>query len=230
MPTEKSKDPICRLLGVMKTLRSPAGCPWDARQTPKTLAPYILEEAAEVVDAIESGEPEAVMDEAGDLLLQVVFLAQIYSEKNQFDFADIAAAIAEKLIRRHPHVFAEASSNLTETELNQQWERIKQGEKSADRVADHSLGEIPVNLPALQRARKLLDRAEKAGLLEEVEKNAFASEADDREAELLGRELFALVCRARRSGLDAEQILRRHLRKILAETRDLPTNHRPKAR
>lgn len=230
MSAINTKDALDRLLEVMKTLRSPEGCPWDAQQTPTTLAPYILEEAAEVVDAIESGNPEAVMDEAGDLLLQVVFLAQIYSERREFDFADIAAAIAEKLIRRHPHVFAEAAPNLTATELNRQWERIKQEERSADPVEAHSLGEIPVNLPALQRARKLLDRAEKAGLLEKVEKHGGAPATTSVEADLLGQELFALVCRARRSGLDAEQVLRQYLQKLLDETRDLPTIHRPKAR
>lgn len=230
MSARNAKDALNQLLEVMKTLRSPEGCPWDAQQTPTTLAPYILEEAAEVVDAIESGNPKAVMDEAGDLLLQVVFLAQIYSERKEFDFADIAAAIAEKLIRRHPHVFAEAASNLTTKELNQQWERIKQEERSADPVEAHCFGEIPVNLPALQKARKLLDRAEKAGLLEEVEKHAGAPKNANIEADPLGQELFALVCRARRSGLDAEQILRQYLQKLLDETRDLPAIHRPKAR
>ena len=230
MSARNAKDSLDQLLEVMKTLRSPAGCPWDAQQTPTTLAPYILEEAAEVVDAIESGNPEAVLDEAGDLLLQVVFLAQIYSERGKFDFADIAAAIAEKLIRRHPHVFAEVDPNLTETELDQQWERIKQAERSAGPMESHCFGEIPVNLPALQRARKLLDRAEKAGLLEEVEKYGEDPETTNVETDLLGQELFALVCRARRSGLDAEQVLRRYLQKLLDGIHDLPTIQRPKTR
>lgn len=228
MFTKTPESAINRLLEIMQTLRSPAGCPWDAQQTPATLAPYILEEAAEVVDAIESGKPETVLEEAGDLLLQVVFLAQIYRERRLFDFADIAMTISEKLIRRHPHVFAEAASNLTESELNQQWEQIKQKEKSACRTDQHPLGEIPVNLPALQRASKLLDRAEKTGLLEEVEKNVYNREDGYIEEDFIGRELFSIVRRARRSGLDAEQILRRFLHKTLEETKDSPTFQRPK--
>jgi len=228
MTARDARQAISLLLDIMRTLRSPEGCPWDAQQTPASLAPYILEEAAEVVDAIESGNPEAVLDETGDLLLQVVFLAQIYDEKAQFNFADIALAISDKLIRRHPHVFTEQTNDLSQADLDLQWERIKLQEKSSDGTPPHPLGQIPTNLPGLQRMRKILDRAEKAGMLEKVEKCASGSPGETIDQEALGSQLLELVCRARRSHLDAEQVLRKKIRLILQVTEDSPINQGPK--
>jgi len=213
MPSEKASQAILELLDVMRRLRSPGGCPWDAEQTPLSLAPYILEEAAEVVDAIESGDPAAIQDEVGDLLLQVVFLAQIHNERSLFDFSDVARGISQKLIRRHPHVFEQSNQCLSAAELDQQWERIKRSEKPEADCAPHPFGQIPVNLPALQRAVKLLDRADKAGRLDQLDCHSTASEPLT-ETEL-GQELFKLAIRARRSGLDPEQALRHHIRRLL---------------
>lgn len=213
MPSENTCQPILELLDVMRRLRSPGGCPWDAEQTPLSLAPYILEEAAEVVDAIECGDPAAIQDEAGDLLLQVVFLAQIHSEQALFDFSDVARGISHKLIRRHPHVFEQNNQNLSTAELDQQWERIKRSEKPTDDCVSHPFGQIPVNLPALQRAVKLLNRADKVGMLSQIDH----SSADNNpltESEL-GEELFKLAARGRHAGLDPEQALRRYIRQLL---------------
>ena len=217
MQSEKANQAILELLDVMHRLRSPGGCPWDAQQTPLSLAPYILEEAAEVVDAIESGDPTAIQDEAGDLLLQVVFLAQIHSEQSLFDFADVARGISHKLIRRHPHVFEQSNQGLSAAELDQQWERIKRSEKPEADCGSHPFGQIPVNLPALQRAVKVLDRADKAGWLAQLDSHC----ADNKpltETEL-GQELFKLAIRGRRAGLDPEQALRHHIRRLLEEVK-----------
>jgi uncharacterized protein YabN with tetrapyrrole methylase and pyrophosphatase domain len=217
MHSQNACQAILALLDVMKALRAPGGCPWDAQQSPESLAAYILEEAAELVDAIESGDVDAIRDEAGDLLLQVVFLAQIYTERGLFNFADVAQGITRKLIRRHPHVFENADSALSASELDHQWESIKRQEKPTQDADAHPLGHIPINLPALQRARKILDRAAKIDLDLHV---GTATEPDQTlDADQLGHELFALVCKAQRSGLDAEQALRHHLRKVLELSR-----------
>ncbi len=219
MQTEKTCQALLELLDVMRTLRSPDGCPWDAEQTPLSLAPYILEEAAEVVDAIESGNPAAIMDETGDLLLQVVFLAQIFSEQEAFDFADVANSISRKLVRRHPHVFEQSNNALSAAELDRQWETIKRSENPEADASNHPFGHIPVNLPALQRARKILDRAAKVDLLDRIDSDCQPSEPFT-EAEF-GQELFKLTAQGRRYGLDAEQALRQHIRRLLDDTRDV---------
>ena len=218
MHTRNASQAILELLDIMKTLRSPEGCPWDAQQSPQSLAPYILEEAAELVDAIESRSAEGIKDEAGDLLLQVVFLAQIYSERGLFNFGDVAANISRKLIRRHPHVFAQQEPPLSRTELDQQWERIKQQEKISRQANPHPMAGIPVHLPALQRAQKFLEQAAKADLKIQSAIISEAKLAESLDEELLGRELFALVVRAYREGLDPEKALRVHLRKLIEQS------------
>jgi len=217
MHTQNACRAILELLDIMKTLRSPEGCPWDAQQSPQSLARYVLEEAAELVDAIESQASERIKDEAGDLLLQVVFLAQIFSERGQFNFADIAAGISRKLIRRHPHVFAEQKTPQSQTDLDRQWEHIKRQEKLGCDDDPHPMAGIPVSLPALQRAQKLLDRAAKADLQIPAGAIAEPDPADPLTDEVLGQALFALVFKAHRSGLDPEKALRIYLRKMLEQ-------------
>lgn len=215
MPSQNACQAILELLDIMKTLRSPNGCPWDALQTPESLSAYILEEAAELVDAIESSETDAVKDEAGDLLLQVVFLSQIYSEQGLFNFADVAAGISRKLIRRHPHVFDRTHPGLDTSELDRQWDRIKRQEKKSAERKSHPLEDIPINLPALQRAGKVLARADKAGLqLDAGPTQAVNGPLTEND---LGSELFALVSRAHAAGLDAERALRVHLRMMIRQ-------------
>lgn len=184
-------DALRELVAVMDRLRSPGGCPWDAEQTHVSLAPYAIEEAYELAEAVEAGDRAGLREELGDLLLQVVFHARLAQEDadDPFDVDDVAADLTAKLVRRHPHVFAEGDA----TDLHGQWDRIKKDEKQRESVFDG----IPVALPALARAQKVAGRAQRAGLE--------TSPPD----EGLGARLLALVIEARDAGLDAEGELRR---------------------
>jgi len=155
------------LLAIMERLRAPNGCPWDRQQTFSSIAPYTIEEAYEVADAIERGDLRHLKEELGDLLFQVVFHAQIAREAGEFDFEAVAAAIGDKLVRRHPHVFAQGGMP-TAAEQSAAWEEVKADERSAAAVADGgadggALGGVPQALPALMRAYKLSKRAARVG-------------------------------------------------------------------
>ena len=214
------------LLATMHHLRAPQGCAWDAAQTPESLLPFLLEEACEVIEAIEGGDPKAIVDELGDLLLQVVFQAEIFAERGQFDFADVAAAINRKLLNRHPHVFAAELDDtpLTAEGVEQQWERIKQIEQAAHQnTGQHPLGILPGRLPALQRAQKLISRARRKGIaLRNLPIDATTTALTE---ENLGEQLFTLVALADRVGLDAESALRRTVQRVLSETRAASFTH-----
>ncbi|MDN5795508.1 MAG: MazG family protein [Intrasporangium sp.] len=192
------------VVAVMDRLRSPGGCPWDAEQTPRTLVPYLLEEAYEAIEAIESGDPAQVREELGDLLLQVAFQSRVAEEDpdTPFDIDDVAGGLVDKLVRRHPHVFGSVEA-ATPEDVEANWEAIKATEK-ADR--SHPLEGIPQSLPALARADKAISRLERAGLAERV---AVAAAGDD-----LGARLLALVREARGVGVDAEATLRAALRRL----------------
>src|SRR6185369_766439 len=206
-----------RLLEVMRRLRDPeSGCPWDQQQDGKSLARYTLEEAHELVDALESGNASSVRDELGDLLFQIVFHAQLGSERGEFDFDAIAAGIAEKLTRRHPHVFGSADAGGVES-----WEQIKADERAA-RGAAGVLDEVPKALPALMRSTKLGKRAATVGfdwtdaagarakVLEELaEVDAAQDEGPQRVADEVGDRLLAVTSLARHLKVDAETALRR---------------------
>jgi ATP diphosphatase len=156
-----SKD-ISRLIEIMAALRDPAsGCPWDIKQTFATIAPYTIEEAYEVADAIARGDLEHLKDELGDLLLQVVYHARMAEERQAFAFADVVEAITSKMIRRHPHVFGTEAERAAGAEPGF-WDRAKGAEKTADAEAG-LLGDVPVGLPALTRAIKLQNKAAKVG-------------------------------------------------------------------
>jgi len=212
------------LLKTMQELRAPDGCPWDAVQTAESLSPYILEEACELIDAIESGDPKLIMDELGDLLLQVVFQAQIFNEQEQFSFHDVAQGIAEKLVRRHPHVFAQNSAEAKGKDLDKQWEEIKRSEATHNKtcLADH----VPKHLPALQKAQKLITRAHKANRQDELFTAGHKStrplldtaqriEAGQIDEDSLGEALFQLANLAHEAGIDAETSLRKKTRHTL---------------
>lgn len=157
MPTPPDeKDPLQRLLTVMALLRDEGGCPWDREQTHHSLTPYLIEEAYEVVDAIETGRPDALREELGDVLLQVVFHAQIASERGDYDFEDITRGLAEKLIRRHPHVFGGKALETAE-HVRESWEAQKLAARKS------VMEGIPAGLPALQWAGKVGGRAAAAG-------------------------------------------------------------------
>lgn len=208
-----------RLIAVVAQLRSPdGGCPWDLEQTPQTLIPYVLEEAYEVVDAIRQNHPEAIADELGDLLLQVVLQAQIASEYQQFDLATVAHGIAEKLIRRHPHVFGEVSVASVD-EVHQNWEAIKAEEEAAKATTQGlapRLQRYARSLPPLTAAMKISRKAAAVGFewesiegvwekfheeLGEFEQALQAETKEQQQAEL-GDLLFTIVNLARWYDLD----------------------------
>ncbi|WP_296667509.1 MazG family protein [Demequina sp.] len=184
----------------MDRLRSPGGCAWDAEQTHESLAPYALEEAHELVEAIESGSRSHLREELGDVLLQVVFHARVAQEdaEDPFDIDDVADACADKLIARHPHVFGDEAAGTMREHL-QRWDRIKAETTSRESVMDG----VPAALGALARAQKLMGRADRAGL------EVALPEGGD-----LGAALLRLVARAEAEGLDAETELRVATRRV----------------
>jgi MazG family protein len=212
-----------RLVEIMATLRDPErGCPWDLEQDFASIAPYTLEEAYEVADAIERNDLEALRDELGDLLLQVVFHAQMARERGAFGFDDVAAAICDKMIRRHPHVFGEAEV-ASAAEQTLAWEAIKVEERAARGGAQGLLDDVPVGLPALTRALKFGQRAARVGFdwpdaagprakvdEELAELDAVLAAGGPRaevEAEI-GDLLFTVANLARHHGVDPEAALR----------------------
>jgi MazG family protein len=206
-----------KLLQLMARLRSPEGCPWDREQTMASLRPFILEEAYELVEAIEGGEAESIREELGDLLLEVVFVNQIASEQKLFGMEEVIRGIYDKLVRRHPHVFATERVSSAGKAL-ERWEEIKEREKDKRSSA---LEGVPRSLPALARAQKISSRAAKAGfdwtsarevktkLAEELDEldRAIASGSSAAVEEEIGDILFALVNLARHLDVDAEVAL-----------------------
>lgn len=201
----KSKSAIKDLLGIMAALRSPEGCPWDREQTHETLRFHAVEEVYELIDAIEAGDDQEMLEELGDLLLQVVFHCQLAQERGVFDFEAVARAMAEKLLRRHPHVFGQADAKTVDA-VWAQWEKIKKAEKAGThRARTSALDGVPRQLPALLRAEKLIKKARKARLLE----NAPAASATRKK---IGQELYRLAEFAQSKGWSAEDLLRNELK------------------
>lgn len=203
----KQKSPaISDLLKVMAKLRSPQGCPWDREQDHKTLRFHAVEEVYELMDAIEAGDDHEMLEELGDLLLQVVFHCQLASERGAFDFEKVAGNITEKLIRRHPHVFGNAKAKTVDA-VWAQWEQIKKAEKHGTKHHRASaLDGIPRHLPSLLRAEKLVKKARKAHLLDKPKQGRGAKPA-------LARELFELADYAQSRGWSAEELLRSELQR-----------------
>jgi ATP diphosphatase len=218
---EASRD-INQLIEIMARLRTPgSGCPWDLEQTFASIAPYTIEEAYEVADAIERGDLDrGLPDELGDLLLQVVFHARMAEEEKRFAFGDVVYAITEKLLRRHPHVFGDAGTH-TPDQVKALWSEIKAEERKARGEQNkRALDGVPVSMTALTRAQKLQEKAAKVGfdwtnakdVLAKIAEEAAEIEPvlDDREAaaEEIGDLLFAAVNLARHADVDAESALR----------------------
>lgn len=233
--------PLDRLLAIMARLRDPAdGCPWDQEQTFATIAPYTVEEAYEVADAIERGDLADLKEELGDLLLQVVFHARMAEELGAFDFEDVARAINDKMVRRHPHVFAEESYGSL-AEQKAAWDQLKAAERERKGRAASLLDDVPVGLPALTRAVKLSRRAAGVGFVwpsakevldkldEEVAelKAEIAAGDADKARQEMGDVLFVVANLARTLDVDPEDALRatnakfvrrfRHIEAKLAE-------------
>lgn len=216
----------------MARLRAPDGCPWDLAQSPSSLKPYVIEEAYEVCEAIESGDPHKLKEELGDLLLQVVFQAQIAQEHEQFDLDDVVNAISDKMERRHPHVFGDETAKTAE-EVQDRWEQNKAKERGRQGMLDG----IPKSLPALLKARRVTEKASLIGfdwpdaaavhakLDEEIAELRAAEASGDPDAvrEELGDVLFTVVNLARFLAVEPEDALRRTLEKFMRRFRHVET-------
>jgi tetrapyrrole methylase family protein/MazG family protein/ATP diphosphatase len=220
---EQKGEAYVRLVEIMQRLLAPDGCPWDREQTPLTLRRYVLEEACEVIDAIDAGDTASLREELGDLLLQVVFLGELMRKEGRFGPDDIVKAIADKLVRRHPHVFDDLEVSGA-GEVLQNWERIKAAEKKDRGLLDS----VPRSLPALTRAQRVGEKVERVGfdwpdargsrakVAEEMgELDRAIAEGDKGRVEAeLGDVLFALVNLARHVDVDAEGALRHTIGKF----------------
>ncbi|MEO8477518.1 MAG: nucleoside triphosphate pyrophosphohydrolase [Actinomycetota bacterium] len=219
VPASQAGGRLLDLVKVMARLRGPGGCPWDAEQTHRSLARHLLEETHELLEAIDAGDADAIRDELGDVLLQVVFHAEMAADAGVWDIDDVAEGLVKKLIYRHPHVFGEVVvSGADEVLVN--WEKLKVAEQGARAAVDDG---IPVSLPALARAAKVQRRAAGwgfewrsvegaiAALREEVDELASAADPSHAEEEL-GDVLFATVAVGRMHGIDAETALRQTVR------------------
>jgi tetrapyrrole methylase family protein / MazG family protein len=216
-----------RLVEIMAMLRSPAGCPWDRAQDSTSLKPYLLEEAYEVLEAIEEGTPDKLKDELGDLLFQVIFHAQLARERGDFDIYDILAGTIAKMTRRHPHVFGSAAAS-TPKEALQNWEEIKRQEKTATQ-ATSVLDGVPRQLPSLLRAQRLQDKASRVGFdwqqieqvwekLSEELQELRASIAREKRAKIeeeVGDVLFSLVNLARFLEINPDEALHKTTTKFI---------------
>jgi len=218
-----SHTPINELLNIMMRLRDPQhGCPWDIKQTWQTILPYTLEEVYEVADAVDKQDAAALCDELGDLLFQIVFMAQIASEQGLFDFHDVAAGISSKMIRRHPHVFGD-TVYANEREQKQAWDAIKQEERGTQPTETAFFAGIPAAMPALRRSQKLQRRAAGVGFdwdhwqqvipkiqeeLDEVMDAVASGESQARIEEEVGDVLMGATNLARLLGVNAENALR----------------------
>ena len=209
-----------RLVEIMRRLRGPGGCPWDAEQTHESLNRYLLEEAYEVMEAIDAGSPEMLKEELGDLMLQPVFHAAIAEEHEEFTITDVLVAINAKLVRRHPHVFGDMIIESSSAQV-ENWEKIKKAEKGVERKS--ALSGIPSHLPALLKAQKLTEKAARVGFdwehvdqvfakvleeLHEFEETMAAGDQERMESEL-GDLLFAIVNLGRFLAITPEEALRK---------------------
>src|SRR5499426_3794799 len=217
--TESAGPLFERLLGIMARLRGPGGCPWDRDQTPSSLKPYLLEEAHEVLEALDA-RGEHLQEELGDLLFQVIFHAHIAAERGEFDMAALLARLADKMVSRHPHVFGDASV-ATAGEALTQWETIKQREAQQAGRRRSVIDGVPRALPSLLRAQRMTSKAARVNfdwpdaraawskVEEECREAAAALDADDRGRlqDELGDVLFSIVNVARLASIDAEEAL-----------------------
>ena len=216
---EENRD-FDRLVELMRRLRGPGGCPWDAEQTHESLKRYLIEETYEVVEAIDKNDPELLKEELGDLLLQPVFHAVIAEEMDAFTMDDVLESINDKLIRRHPHVFGDQVVRTADEQV-ENWEQIKKSEKGEERKS--ALAGVPPHMPALMKAQKLTEKAARVGFdwehvdqvfakvleeLHEFEETMAAGDETRMEAEL-GDLLFAIVNLGRFLSLNPEEALRK---------------------
>lgn len=226
-------DPLREFVDIVRALRGPNGCPWDKQQSHRSLRPYVIEEACEVAEAIDSGDPGKLREELGDLLLQVVLHAVIAEESGTFDLDDIARDISAKMIRRHPHVFSDVAVSGAD-EVLRNWEAIKRAERG-DAEPQSALAGVPADLPALMRAQKIQAKAARVGfdwpkveeamakIPEELAELTAAYRGGERDTieEEIGDLLFAVVNVARFLEVDPEGALARTTRKFSARFRHI---------
>lgn len=232
-----------RLVEIMRVLRSPEGCPWDREQSVESLRPYVLEETYEVLETIDRGDREALCEELGDFLFEAVFIAQICAEDGSFTIGDSVRAIADKLVRRHPHVFTPegvplGATGITSQQVKERWEAIKVGERSGAKQTERTLlSGIPRTMPALLRAYELSTRAatvgfdwvRKADVLDKIEEEVrelreaveTTGATSPHAEEELGDLFFALANLSRKMGLEPESALRRANDKFQARFDDV---------
>ena len=234
MSKDRLSTALSALWELVARLRGPGGCPWDAEQTDSDIKMYLLEEAHEVLDAIEKESPDDVREELGDLLFQIIFLCSLAEDRGEFDLADVMEEIGDKMIRRHPHVFGVEKVN-SPSDVSQNWERIKRKEKGDSGSASGSLRDVPLDLPALLRAHRLSERASKSGfdwkrreevwdkVKEEFDELSEVISTGDRErvGEEVGDLLFSLVNLTRHWDLNAEDVLRQANRKFIKRFSDM---------
>lgn len=210
---------LLRLLEVMDRLRSPGGCPWDAKQSHQSLIKYLLEESYEFVESVDNEDRQAMREELGDILLQVYFHSRIAQEHltDPFTIEDVAKGIADKLIRRHPHVFGDAEEN-TSDEVLANWERLKAEEKGRKSATDG----VAIGQPALSLLTKLIYRAEKNGIELELPKSNLNNEVPAEIA--IGDTLVAAVVAAIKAGIEPEDLLRSRAREIAEQIKRIESN------
>jgi MazG family protein len=224
LAAKTSVGEILKLTEIMATLRSPEGCPWDREQTPETLKPYILEEAYELIEAIDRNDITEIRDELGDLLLQVIFLAQIYSEQSMFGLADVALSISNKMIRRHPHVFAGDNSD----KHAERWDEIKRQERTSKGKGHKLTDRITTTLPALKKAAKVSSKMKEGRPETRIHKiqQEFSElkqliehppTSQDQIEHILGEIFFGTVQLANTLNFDSEDILRKKTIQVMAE-------------
>jgi len=210
---------LLRLLEVMDRLRSPGGCPWDAKQSHQSLIKYLLEESYEFVESVDNEDRQAMREELGDILLQVYFHSRIAQEHltDPFTIEDVAKGIADKLIRRHPHVFGDAEAN-TSDEVLANWERLKAEEKGRKSATDG----VAIGQPALSLLTKLIYRAEKNGIELELPKSNLNNEVPAEIA--IGDTLVAAAVAAIKAGIEPEDLLRSRAREIAEQIKRIESN------
>jgi tetrapyrrole methylase family protein/MazG family protein/ATP diphosphatase len=228
MDSEKLAREIKALARLVERLRGPGGCPWDAGQTDATIKSYLIEEAFEVLEAVDAGDPPEVCEELGDLLFQIFFLAYLAEERDEFDVGDVVEQIRRKMVRRHPHVFGETRVGSAE-EVAARWQEIKRSEKKAAPDPRSSLKSVPAALPALMKAHRVGERALNEGhdpngpdgprkVLDktfEGLRSALEEKQPPRIADAIGRHLFALANLARHWGFNSENLLRDAIREFI---------------
>jgi tetrapyrrole methylase family protein/MazG family protein len=222
---------IKKLEEIMGVLRGESGCPWDREQTRESLKPFLIEETYEILEAIDGGDPEKIREELGDLLFQIVFHAQIGSERGEFNMSDVIGGIAEKMLARHPHVFGDERYDSSE-EVREKWEEHK---KKEGKLRESILDGVPEAMPALLRAHRLQDRASKTGfdwdrvddVLEKLDeeigefKRALKEKRGNEIEDELGDIFFALVNLSRFIGINPEEALRKTISKFIKRFRHI---------